>query len=284
MDASTLPLAPNESAPFADRAVAITGAASGIGRALARRFARDGARVALLDRDGAGVAALAEELGADALALPLDVTDAAACRAALAAVVERFGGLDVLVNDAGLSHRSRFEDTALDVHRRVMEVNYFGALHCTQAALPALLASRGRIVTISSIAGFSPLVGRSGYCASKHALHGLFDTLRCELRDRGVSVTLVCPGFTATGIEAHALGADGRPTARPQSRVGGQASPEEVAEAIHRAAARRQRLLVLSRVGRLTRLLVRLAPGLYERLMTRRLRVELEPPPERPAG
>jgi NAD(P)-dependent dehydrogenase (short-subunit alcohol dehydrogenase family) len=269
---------------FRDRAVAVTGAASGIGRALALRFAGEGARLALLDRDADRLAAVAAELCDPGAAFPVDVADPEAARAAVGAAVARLRGLDVLVNDAGVSHRSRFADTALSVHRRVMDVNFFGAVHCTQAALPALVASRGRIVVVSSVAGFAPLVGRTGYCASKHALHGLFDTLRCELRPHGVSVLLVCPGFTATAIERSALGADGRPTSRPQSRVGGQARPEAVADAIVRAAARRRRLLVLSRVGRTTRLLVRVAPALYERLMTRRLRAELEPADPAPRG
>ncbi|MDJ0787373.1 MAG: SDR family oxidoreductase [Myxococcota bacterium] len=258
--------------PFRRRHVALTGAASGIGRALALRFARGGARVVALDRDAAGLEALAKAaVGLDLDTAVLDVTDPDACHAQFAALREERGGLDVLINDAGISQRSAFAETELEVFRRVMEVNFFGALYCTKAALPALLASRGLIVTVSSVAGFAPLLDRSGYCASKHALHGLFDTLRCELRPQGVDVLLVCPGFTSTAIEQNALGADGAPAQHPQTRVGRQQTPESVAEAIHGAAARRQRLLVLSPVGRTTRWLTRVAPALYERLMARSL-------------
>jgi NAD(P)-dependent dehydrogenase (short-subunit alcohol dehydrogenase family) len=157
-----------------------------------------------------------------------------------------------------------------------MDVNFFGALHVAKAALPSLLERRGLLIVTSSIAGFAPLLGRTGYCASKYALHGLFETLRCELAPHGVEVLIVCPGFTATGIERAALGADGGPADRPQSRVGGQASPERVADAVVRAAARGRRLLVLSPTGLAARVLTRVWPRGYERLMTRSLRSELD--------
>ncbi len=265
---------------FRGRSVVVTGAGAGIGSAVARRFAASGARLALLDRDAAAADALARILvaqGGEALAQACDVADPEQCRAAFETVAQRFGGVDVLVNNAGITHRSPFLDTDVAVHRRVLEVNFFGALHCTRLALPSLLARRGLLVVISSVAGLAPLPGRSGYCASKHALHGLFDTLRCELAGRGVGVLLVCPGFTATGIERNALGGQGQPATHPQSRVGRQATPESVAEAVFRAAERGRRLVVLSPVGRATHSLFRLAPGFAERLMVRLFRGEVPP-------
>jgi len=263
---------------FSDKVVFLTGAAGGMGTALARTFAAAGSKLVLTDRDADGLAALAarlQEEGADCLALPLDVTDEAACVAAVARGVERFGRLDVLVNNAGITHRSAFGRTDPAVFRRVMDVNLFGSLFCARAALPHLIASQGLIIVISSIAGFAPLLGRTGYAASKHALHGLFDSLRSEVQPAGVDVTIVCPGFTATGIDRHALGEDGRPTDHPQSTTGQVASPDDVAAAVLKAAARSRRLLVLSFIGRLTRLMTKLCPGLYERLMARSLRSEL---------
>lgn len=174
------------------------------------------------------------------------------------------------------STRSGFADTEIEVFRKVMEVNYFGSLHCTKAALPRLLRSKGQIIVVSSIAGFSPLFGRSGYLASKHALHGLFDSLRSELLQTGVSVLVACPGFIDTEFANRALDGDGSRTPHPRSTLGQQATPRQVAGAILRAASRDQEMLVLSRVGHLTRLLTRVAPGTYQRLMARSLRKELE--------
>jgi NAD(P)-dependent dehydrogenase (short-subunit alcohol dehydrogenase family) len=264
---------------FRDKVVVITGAAGGMGRALSLRFGRAGARLGLLDREEKGLVALVRELsagGIDALGLTLDVTEEAACEQAMAQVVQHYGRVDALINNAGITHRSAFAHTDTKVHRRVMEVNYFGSLYCTKAALGQLIRNRGLIVVVSSIAGFAPLLGRTGYAASKHALHGFFDSLRTELKGKGVAVTIVCPGYTATGIEKSALGEDGRPTDHPQSRVGRVARPEEVAEAVFTAASREKRLVVLSTVGRLTRIMTRICPSLYERLMARSLRSELD--------
>jgi NAD(P)-dependent dehydrogenase (short-subunit alcohol dehydrogenase family) len=263
---------------FAGRIVVVTGGGSGLGAAYARRFARAGAKLALLDLDLERAEQLGAELvrgGHECLALRCDVRDENACRAGIAAVLERFGGLDVLVNNAGITHRSAFAETELAVYRRVMDVNFFGSLHCTKAALSALLASRGLVIAVSSIAGVAPLYGRTGYAASKHAVQGFFSSLRSELAPRGVDVLIVCPGFTATGIAAAALGADGSPTAHPQSTVGALATPESVAEAVFRAASAGRSLLVLSAAGKAAFLLSRLWPGLYDRLMARSLRSEL---------
>jgi NAD(P)-dependent dehydrogenase (short-subunit alcohol dehydrogenase family) len=259
--------------------VLVTGAGSGLGRAVALRFAAAGAHIVALDRDATATTRLQSEIahgGGDCLAVPCDVTDAGACARAVAAGVERFGTLDVLVNNAGISHRSGLAATGLDVVRRVMEVNFFGAVHCTKAALPHLLAARGLVITISSVAGFAPLIARTGYAASKHALHGFFDSLRTELAPQGVDVMLVCPSFIATGIDRAALGGDGLPVRHAQVTIGAALQAETVAETIYRGACRGRRLLLVGRTARQAWWLSRLLPGWYAQLMARRLRGELE--------
>ncbi|MCB2193396.1 MAG: SDR family oxidoreductase [Deltaproteobacteria bacterium] len=253
----------------------ITGGAGGLGAAFARRFAALGAKVVLLDLDGEAAARVAKEVGG-ALGLACDVTDVAACEDAMGQVSERLGGIDLLINNAGITHRSAFKDTSAEVFAKVMAVNYLGSLYCTKAALPSLLARRGQIAVISSVAGVAPLYGRSGYSAAKHALHGLFETLRTELAGTGVTVTIICPGFTNTGIAHAALDGDGSLTRHKQSTVGKIATPEEVAEALYRAVADEKRLVVLSAIGKLTYLINKLWPAQYERMMLRSLRSELE--------
>jgi UDP-glucose 4-epimerase len=256
--------------------VVITGAAGGIGKSLARRWAISGATIALLDYEAEPLALAEAQLiamGAEVLAVNVDVTDIEACQQAMAAVIQRFGTIDILVNNAGAVHRSAFADTDISVYRTVMEVNFFGSLNCAKAALPHLLKSRGLIVVTSSIAGIAPLYGRTGYAASKHALHGLFESARCELAEDGVRVLMVCPSFTRSAFEQRAMGADGHAAGTKRSMTGGIAEPEDVADAIVKAADSGKNLLVLSAQGKLSYYLSRLAPTLYARAMVRRLKV-----------
>jgi len=264
---------------FNNATVFVSGAAGGLGQAIALRFAAAGARLVLLDQSAEGLAvtqAQIEAAGGQCLGLTCDVTNAAACADAVRAAVERFGSLDVLVNNAGISHRSAFAATDPAVLRRVMEVNFFGAANLTHCALPHLLQRRGAIVAISSVAGFSPLIARTGYAASKHAMHGFFESLRTEVQPQGVDVTMVCPSFIATRIDRNALGGDGKPAGHAQVVIGRRLTPEQVAERIHAGVGHRRRLLLIGKTAWQAWWISRLAPSLYERLMARRLRGELQ--------
>lgn len=256
----------------------VTGAASGIGAAISKKLAAHGAIIGMLDIDEKAVVAAAADLaarGMDAVGIHCDVARDAECEAAMRTIVSRYGGIDILVNNAGITQRSAFVDTRVEVYRRVMDVNFFGSLHCTQHAISHLIARKGAIVIIESLAGVAPLLGRTGYCASKHALHGLFTSLRAELIGSGVHIMIVCPGFVQTQLQTRALGGDGRVTRHPQSTVGKLVSPERVAEAVCRGLIRKKKLLVLSPVGRMAYWVSRLAPHFYERMMARQLRSEL---------
>ncbi len=259
------------------RVVLITGAAGGLGVALCRGFAASGARIAALDFDARKLDDLVAELragGAEALAIAGDIADAATGREAVAATLAHFGALDGLINNAGISARSLLIDTAPAVVRRVMDVNFLGAANLTQAALAQIVARKGFIVAISSVAGFAPLTGRTAYAASKHALHGFFDSLRSEVEGAGVGVTLVCPSFIRTGIGTAATDGSGALVSGPRITTGGESTPEEVAARIIGAVTARRDLLLPDATSRKAWWLSRLAPGLYARLMKARVGAE----------
>lgn len=251
---------------------AVMGGGGGIGLGIAQAYARRGYRVALVDFDPQRLAQAQVQLGGGFAQYLCDLTDESAVSAVLPRLAAEHGRLDVLVHAAGLTHVSRFDHTELSVIRRVMEVNFFAVAHATQMLLPALEKSRGRIVVLSSVCGFAPLVGRTGYCASKYALHGFFEALRCETAAHGVSVTMICPSFVDTDFATRGLAGDGSRLAQARTTSGAMLDPQALGERVYRAAQRRRRLLVLSRQGQLSYWISRLAPGLYQRLMARRFR------------
>ncbi len=261
---------------FKDQVAVITGGASGIGLATAQEFARQGASIAVLDMDRQAMATLVEQIPGPLLSIPCDITDPTAVQAAMDTIITHYGRMDLLFNNAGITQRGLFRNTDLSVFRQVMEVNFFGSLYCTKAALPALIRNKGTIVVNESIAGIAPLVGRTGYSASKHALNGLFTTLRCELRNTGVHVMVVCPGFIRTNLQKRALGPDGAIASHPQTRVGSEDTADHVAEQIATGVLKKKPTLVLTPMGRLGYYIHRLWPDLYERIMTHQFKTELK--------
>lgn len=261
---------------YAGKVVVLTGASEGIGRALALRLARESARLVLAARNAARLNSLAEEcrgLGAQALVVPTDVASRGQCEALADAAFAHFGAIDVLVLNAGATMWSRLDQLEdVDLLERLMRLNYLGAAWLTRRALPALVAARGRIVAVASLTGLAGVPTRTGYAASKHAMIGFFDSLRIELADSGVSVTVVAPDFVRSEIHRRATGPDGKPlgtSPMQESRIMGA---DECARIIAAAALARRRLVITSFRGRLMRWAKLVAPGLVDRLAARAIR------------
>lgn len=256
---------------FTGKSVIITGASSGIGRELAVELAREGAHLTLAARDAAALAEVVgecEAAGGRALAVPTDVSDQAACSTLVAAGVEAYGRVDVLVNNAGISMWGRFDEMSdIGMVERIMRVNYFGAVYCTHAALPHLKASKGLLVAVSSLTGKTGVPTRTAYSASKHAMQGFFDSLRIELMGSGVDVLVVSPGFVATPIRDRALGPDGKPRGKsPRDEQKGNMSAEECVRQILVAMRKRRRELVMTLTGKVGMIVKVFAPGMVDRL------------------
>jgi short-subunit dehydrogenase len=256
-----------------NKVVVITGASKGIGAELARQLASRGARLVLAARGVAEmeqVAAQCRALGAQAITVKADVAREADCRAIMAGAHLAFGGIDVLVNNAGMTMWARFEEIAdVSVLERIMQVNYMGAVYCTRHALPYLRASRGLLVGVASLTALTGVPTRSGYAASKHAMRGFFDSLRIELQGSGVGVTMVYPGFVSTGIRENATGPDGRPIGVSPVKEGEVMGVEECAARILRAIERREREVVMTARGKMAQWLKLLAPSLVDRIARR---------------
>lgn len=225
-----------------DRIVWITGASSGIGEALAYTLSDRGARLILSARR---IEELERVRSACThpdrhITTPLDLADADTLRAAAEDVRDRAGPVDVMIHNGGISQRSLVQDTDLSVDRRIMEVNYFGAVTLTKLVLPTMLEhERGHFVVVSSVVGKFGTSKRSAYAASKHALHGFFDSLRAEVYDDGVRVTIVCPGFVKTNVAHNALTDDGTPLSEKKDAVKEAGiPPAECARQIARAVER----------------------------------------------
>lgn len=204
---------------FQDKVVVVTGGSDGIGRALIGELINSGARVATCGRNYDKLYALQFEFSQVMLhTMVCDVSNGEDCKRFIESTVDTFGTIDILINNAGISMRSLFNDADTEVIRRLMDVNFMGAVYCTKASLPYIIQQKGTIVGVSSTAGYRGLPGRSGYSASKFALQGWLEAVRTELLDTGVHVMWVSPGFTASNIRNTAL----------NSRESGRASPHSM--------------------------------------------------------
>jgi short-subunit dehydrogenase len=264
-----------------DKTVIITGASSGIGRACAEVFSGLGARVVIAARNEDKLKEIAQNLrdkNREVLPVKADVSIENDCRNLVDQSIKRFGKVDVLINNAGISMRGLFKDTSLEVIRKLMEVNFWGTVYCTRHALPHLLKAKGSVVGVSSIAGFQGLPGRTGYSSSKFAMHGFLETLRVEHLMDGLHVMIAAPGFTATNVRKVALGPDGKTQGESPRDEGSMMSPEKVAKIMARGIAKKKRVIVMTGQGKLTVLLRKLAPRWLDKLTYRMLAREPDSP------
>ncbi len=249
------------------KVVVITGASSGIGKALALTALSRGANIAVCARNADKLkAALAQE-NDKILYAAADVSKEADCKAFIDAVLDKWGRVDVLVNNAGISMRAMFEYAGLDVIRELMDINFWGTFYCTKYALQSIRQNKGVIVGVSSIAGFRGLPARTGYSASKHAMQGFLEALRTELLRTGAHVMWVCPGFTSSNIRNVARSADGSSQAESPLEESKLMSAEECAEIIVKGVEKRKRTIVMTVQGKLTVFINKFFPKLADKLV-----------------
>jgi len=252
------------------KVVIITGASSGIGKACAGTFLKNGYSVVISGRNSAKlneVALALDPSGNRLLAVTADVSKEDDCKTLIQAAVQKFGRIDVLINNAGISMRALFADLDLSVIRQLMDTNFWGTVYCTKFALPYLLEAKGSVVGVSSIAGKKGLPGRTGYSSSKFAMEGFLETLRTENLKKDLHVLVACPGFTATDIRNTALSADGTTQGESPRDEQKMMTADEVANEIFTAVVKRKRDLILTGNGKLTVWLNKFFPAMMDKLV-----------------
>jgi short-subunit dehydrogenase len=264
-----------------NQVVIITGASSGIGKALAFEFGRQGAIIVITGRNQSKLNEAASVLQAANIlqhAIVCDSSSEEQTRKMIQEVVDRFGRIDLLINNAGISMRSMFETVDLQVLKQVMDINFWGTVYATHAALPYLKQSKGGIIGISSIAGYRGLPVRTGYSASKFAMNGFLEALRTELIGTGVHVLTACPGFTASNIRNASLTGDGSIAGETMREEDKMMSAEEVAFEIRKAYEAKKKTLVLTFQGKLTVFLNKWLNSLMDNLVYNTLKKEKDSP------
>lgn len=253
---------------FKDKVVAVTGGTEGIGKALVEKLLMHGAKVATCGRNHDKLYKLQSEYPAyPLLTIVADVSNESDCRHFIQSTIKVYGGIDVLINNAGISMRGLLKETSVEVLRKLMDVNFFGSVYCTKFALPSLIERKGTVVGISSIAGYRGLPGRSGYSASKFALQGWLEAIRIELMNDDVHVMWVCPGFTASNIRNAALNKEGAPQGESPMEEDKMMSAPECARHILNAIEKKKRTLVLTFTGKETVFMNRFFPALTDKLV-----------------
>jgi short-subunit dehydrogenase len=266
---------------FNNKVVVVTGASTGIGKATAYEFCRLGSKVVLAARSEEKLKSICNDMSLRGFSASYVVTDVSKeddCRKLIETCVEKHGAIDILINNAGLSMRALFSEVDLSVLHRLMDVNFWGTVYCTKYALPYLLESRGSLVGVSSIAGFHGLPGRTGYSASKFAMHGLLETIRIENLRKGLHVMIIAPGFTASEVRLHALTSDGSEQGESPRDEKRMDSPEYVAKWIIKGIKKKKRNKLLTWEGRLTAMFQRILPAFVDWVYYREMSREANSP------
>ncbi len=261
--------------------VIITGASSGIGEALAYQAASLGYRICLSARTAAKLEAVRSKClkwKCEVIVVEADVQNEADCRRIIDETVKTFGGIDILINNAGISMRALLKDCELTVIHKVMDVNFWGMVYCTKFALPYLLKSRGSVVGISSIAGLKGLPARTAYSASKFAMHGFLESLRIENLKTGLHVLVAFPGYTASNIRNAALNQNGESQSESPFDESKLMPASEVATAVFDAIKKRKNYIYLSMQGKMTLFLNKFFPRLLDKLVYKTVAKEKDSP------
>ena len=253
---------------FTDKIVVITGGSDGIGKALVAQFLALGAKVATCGRNENKLSLLAAEFPSSNLyTAQVDVSKQDQSEAFIKQVVDNWGRIDVLINNAGISMRALVSEVSVQTLQNVMDINFWGTVYCTKAALPSIQQNKGVIVGVSSIAGYRGLPGRSGYSASKFALNGWLEALKTELYASGTHVMWVCPGFTTSNIRNAALDKNAKAQGESPMDEGSMMSSEECATHIIHAIEKRSRSLVLTFTGKRTVFMNKYFPAWADKLV-----------------
>ncbi|MBL1144372.1 MAG: SDR family oxidoreductase [Bacteroidetes bacterium] len=264
-----------------NKVIVITGASSGIGKATALQFAKEGSKIIIAARTLDKLDETKQEiinLGAEVFSIKADVAIEEDCKRLIDQTIVHFGKIDVLINNAGISMRALFNETDLSVIKNVMDVNFWGTVYCTKYALPSILENKGSVVGVSSIAGFVGLPARTGYSASKFAMHGFLNALRNENLENDLHVLIACPGFTASNIRNTALKADGSKQGESPREEEKMMSANEVSEHIYSAVVHRKEQIVLSSEGKLAHLLSKFMPKTINKAIFYKLKKEPNSP------
>ncbi len=257
----------------------ITGGSSGIGKSLVLKYAEEGYAVVFTGRNGERMAQVVEELGERPhLALELNAADKEDNHKMIEETIKAYGRIDMLVCNAGISMRALFEDVELDVFKKLMDINFYGAIYATKFALPYLLESKGTIIAISSINGRRSTPARTAYSSSKFAMQGFFEALRTEVMTRGVHVLVVCPGFTSSNIRNVALNADGKSQGESPRDEKKMMTSEEVAKRTFKAAKKKKRDLILTFEGKMAVFLNKIIPSRLDKMIYNMMKKEPDNP------